>query len=337
MRPYILGWLCDSRTTVVHKEDLELYSMATVQVLNWRRISLLKIEISPFLKTDQLAKDLIKFHVIEIPKIMPERTILNVEREWIVNDLPDKELLSVIGYSYNFLSNLVNSVHHLSGCEAGCECGLKTCESRPCMTSAKDDRSVNINLGTGDILKKVEVVNITGLNETPEFRQEVEKRKNIGPNLDARDFLSLTRQINEKAKQLLVYDKGHAMIFMLYFESGNCEPILMKVNDQAEKLVAVRNIAEQAKERRAEGVIAISESWVIAEEDFRFIDPSIHPNKREALQVIAVGKKGVLKLITLFSRDNEGNILLEETQEMDNSELEASIMASIIEALDIKI
>ena len=334
----ILKWLHQARNIIVKQEDLELHSVASARVRAWDDVSRLEFQISPFITTEQIAKDLVRMHVVKAPEPIADHAILNVERKWVVNDLPNHELLDVIAHGYKFFENLLIDAHNQTGlnkekCIA--EYGPRHENSfAPCMSVTRDDRSANIKLSTQELFPKVEFDHINrGL---PQYKESVRRYSKIGSPLPRRvdDLFEFVRIINERARQMLVMDKGHQTIFILCYPDGSYNPMEVRADNKSEQFILIRSVADQVKRTGASGVVAISEVWLIPEsERIGYQLPGEHPKRKEALQISAVNKTKTAILNTFFSRGEDGNILLGETHEMEPRAFK--LMEPIIEALKV--
>lgn len=331
----ILNWLHQARNIIVKQKDLELHSIASARVRTWDDISLLVLEISLFLTTEQLTKDLLRLHVIKAPQSVIDHAVLTVERTWAVNDLPNYELLSVISRSYLFLENLVLEAHR--------QANLPLCEMRqpdhesfatPCMSITRDSRSVNVKLRDQTILPKVEFSDRTEETKTAEYQEALKRYRAIEPSLPKRiaSFPKFARIINERARKTLILDKGHKSMFLLCYPNGDWNVLEMNAENQSEKFILVRSVADQVQQTKANGVIAISEAWTISEAEQESHElPAENPKRREALNVVAADKDRILSFVTFFTRDKDGNVQLGETHEAHPKSV--NIMRPIIEAL----
>lgn len=332
----ILKWLHQARNIIVKQEDLELHSIANARVRAWDDVSRLEFQISPFITTEQIAKDLVRLHAVKAPEPIADHAILNVERRWVVNDLPKHELLDVISHGYKFFENLISDAHRKAKVD------LDNCNTiyspkhenplMPCMSVTRDDRSANIKISTQELFPKVEFDNIN--RELPLYKESVRRYQKIDPPLPKRidDLFEFVRIINERAKQMLVMDKGHQTIFILCSPDGSYSPLEVRADSKSEQFILIRSVADQVKRAGASGIVAISEVWLIPEsERVGYQLPGEHPKRKEALQVSAVNKTKSIILNTFFSRDKDGNILLSETHEMEPRTFK--LMEPIIEAL----
>ncbi len=334
----ILKWLHQARNVIVKQQDLELHSIAAARVRAWEDVSRLEFQISPFITTEQIAKDLVRLHVVKAPKPIADYAILNVERKWIVNDLPSHELLDVIAHGYKFFQNLLSDAHKQMGFD------IESCKEQygprhensfnPCMSVTRDDRSANIKLNNQELFPKVEFNDFTEKSKTPEFQDKIRRYSEIRPALPSRvdDIFEFVKIINERAKQMLVLDGRHATIFILCYLDGSYRPLGMHAENQSEKYILIRSVADQVKRTKASGVIAISEIWLILEEERDGYNlPAEHSNKKEALQVSAVSKDKISVFTTFFTKYKSGKIRLGGTHE-DKSQT-FKLMEPIIDAL----
>ncbi len=334
----ILEWLHQARNVIVKQKDLELHSIASARVRAWGDVSRLEFQISPFITTEQIAKDLVRLHAVQAPKQIAEHAILNVERRWVVNDLPNHELLDVIARGYKFLEKMLWDAHKQAHLD------IKTCEAKyvpthegtlfiPCMSITRDDRSANIKLSNEELLPKVEMIDVKK-SEPEKYQESLERYSEIKPPLPNHvgDIFEFVKIINERARQMLILDGHHSTIFILCYPDGWYNPLEVRLDDQSSKYVLIRSVADQVKRTGANGVVAISEVWVIREDE-RIGNklPAEHPNKSEALQVSAISKDGIAIYSTFFEKNERGEIVLSDTHEMKPNSFD--LMKPIIDAL----
>ncbi len=334
----ILKWLHRARNVIVKQQDLELHSIAAARVRAWEDVSRLEFQISPFITTEQIAKDLVRLHVVKAPRPIADHAILNVERKWIVNDLPNRELLDVIAHGYKFFQNLLSDAHKQMGFD------IELCKKQynpkhensftPCMSVTRNDRSANIKLNDQELFPKVEFDNFTEKSKMPQFQDKIKQYSEIRPALPRRvdDLFEFVEIINERARQMLLIDGVHVTIFILCFPDGSYKPLGMKADNQSEKFILIRSMADQVKNTKASGVIAISEVWIILEEERRGYElPAENPKRKEALQVIAVNKDKILAFTNFFEKNKNGKIKLGGVHKYKPQNYK--LMEPIIEAL----
>ena len=234
----ILRWLHQARNIIVKQEDLKLHSIASARVRTWDDVSRLEFQISPFITTEQIAKDLVRMHVVKAPEPIADHAILNVERKWVVSDLPNYELLDVIAHGYKFFEKLLLDAHEQARLDKEvciAEHDPKHENSfEPCMSVTRDDRSANIKLSTQELFPKVEFDDFTKVSKTPEFQKKIKRYSEIKPALPRQvgELFEFVKIMNERAKQMLVIDGGHTTIFILCYPDGSYNPVGMRVGNQ---------------------------------------------------------------------------------------------------------
>ncbi|MBW1853793.1 MAG: hypothetical protein JRJ00_03795, partial [Deltaproteobacteria bacterium] len=222
--------------------------------------------------------------------------------------------------------------------------GLERCENRygthhknrfaPCMSATRDDRSANIRLSDQELFPKVEFDDFTERSRTPEFQEKTKRYFDIKPPLPNRvnDIFEFAKMINERAKKMLVLDGMHSTIFILCYSDGKYNPLGMHAENQSEKFILIQSVADYIRRTKASGVIAVSEIWAILQKEAggnQF--PEEHPNRKEALQVIAINKNKIVVLTTFFTRDKNNKINLGGTHEAEP--LTFKLIEPIIKAL----
>ena len=106
----------------------------------------------------------------------------------------------------------------------------------------------------------------------------------------------------------------------------------MRADNQSEKFILVRSIANQVRSTKANGIIAISEVWTILEKERRGYElPAENSKRKEALQVIAADKDKILAFTNFFEKDKNGKIELGDSHKYKPQNYK--LMEPIIEAL----
>lgn len=105
-----LRWIVNSRNKIVKQEDLEVYSIAKLNLVNWDNHNLPTIELPPKLPNNEL-KNL--FYWIASDKWLKLLSnsiyapLLIIERFWIDKDFKDEEIIFIINYSFEYFKNLI--------------------------------------------------------------------------------------------------------------------------------------------------------------------------------------------------------------------------------------
>ena len=103
----IMRWLVDARNTIVKEGDLETRSHSRVSVIDYYFPTPVFVsEMPPLLTTDMIAARLAASR--NVPEALKGKAFIQVERCWVVNTLPDTELLETLAHAYGVLSNVVS-------------------------------------------------------------------------------------------------------------------------------------------------------------------------------------------------------------------------------------
>jgi hypothetical protein len=151
-------WLVQARNHIEKEGDLETYSSARVVLLaDWHNSQpLVELQVPPLATTQEI---LSKLPELRLPTYALQEGLLEIERRWVVRDLPDKELLEVLAHCYGVLATLVGSAHHQCGFGMWTFCS-DSHEARPvrtehlegqlpCMVTTREMRMVRLHLERG--------------------------------------------------------------------------------------------------------------------------------------------------------------------------------------------
>ncbi len=320
----MMGWLNDSRVTIVHREDLKTKSLARVSIYHYTEIYKADIEIPIDITYVMIAKYLRDNGYIEDYHIKNDY-VLKVERRWVVDTLPNKELLNALSYCYGFLNQLVIEGHGEIGFDIN-ECDIKDelhknksiilkAGNLSCMEIANDVRTTKISLRT---LQRLRVK--TGvMKEDDSLMKKARERYNL-KNIHITkgdDIISYTKMLVEISKNVLKRDKYHMPMFFLQISGKGMMPYGSTIpDDKSDKYVILEEIANVVQKLDVSGVITIFESWLST--DFDSLSKEIpiekHKDIQECIFVCVITKEGIQKsYITPFKRDNEGDIIFNKT------------------------
>ena len=317
-------WLVAARNRVVKQGDLETLSRARVSVLiDYDRPPTCEFDAPPFSKTRQIAAGL----AADTPEFIREDAVLVVERRWIVNDLPDHELLEALAHIFAVLSSVVAEAHAQAGVAFAPVCCAKfvsECTSPnvipPCMVSGEEKRRVRIKLESGQFVVRREKKVVLRRND--KRVRNLKERYGFRAPLPggARDLLTMGRELHELAKAILVKDRYHIHLVNLTRGDQLLGFKVLHTEDQADKHLIWHSLAEEIKRDDVDGVIATGEIW---RAPFDPANPSRRasesPERHEALQTTIASAAGLERaIVTPFTRDSSGQIALGETYENEN-------------------
>lgn len=334
----VMRWLHDSRTTVVHKGDLETYSTATVSIrANWYGpMEIVTIEVPPLLPTEAIGTMLME--QLDPPEDFQKEGVLEIERRWVEKGLPEREILDALKHCYDVLSELLTDAHKRCGVEMLDTFGWDHAalpkdhlgKSLPCMLTSQRDRTALVHLGTGDILKIESKVVPRG---DPEENAEAVERYGLGslngrfaataaarPSLDRDEaFLRLAASFVEVGKKMLVADGFHFTMAFIYNPEGKSEMFQLMPEDQQGKYLMGQEVADHMRRFGADQLLFITETWSA---DDAVLAPGERPveaaSRTEALLFLAVTARGPehsCQWYVPFSKSESGEFEFEATKE----------------------
>lgn len=326
----VMKWLNDARVEIVHRRDLETKSIAVVKVHGYYDIAELTLNVYPFLSSEAITKytkEKILENSNQLQANIIEECVAVVERKWVVDDLPDWELLNAVRHCFILLCKLVNDAHNRCGAPVlSCQIidtlhPLSEDElssgAYTCMQFAQNVRTSQI------LLSDFSTVRIKKMKLKPDEKLMMKsaKRYSLGASVFKKldpdqDFLSYAANINNVALEVLKKDKYHRSIFFMHVPNQGWQLYSTDTADKTEKFIIMSTLAEQVKVSRADCIITINEAWI--SNDLEAIKQGIPVvetmDRKEALQVTLASSNGIRKVFTtLFRRSVLGKIILEET------------------------
>jgi hypothetical protein len=312
----ILAWLKDARDTVVKQGDLETASTVRVSVLTWEEAPLAEGSLPPFVPLDDFARWL---GAGLLPRMAPDlrkEAVLLAERRWVVHDVPDRELLDALSHGFAVFYLLVAEAHQRSSGR----CEMPVVDGRlPCMIATREMRSTRLNLRTG-VGIPVEVLPWPSSEHEKREAWQRYKLSSLGP-VEVKDAVGVAQRQSELAKRMLVRDGTLAPVVLLLRGLDILQQILIPCEDQQDKSIPWRRIADEVRRTGADGVIFSGEVWFLrgAAKDRavrEHIRPLDSPDLEEAIAVsVATATTAPRSYVTPFSRGWFGRIKLELTDE----------------------
>lgn len=310
----ILRWLRDARTYIEKQGDLDTASTMRVTIIDsYLPNANVELDVPAQLRTQQIAHFLANSdHLSNI--VMPNAT-LRVERRWIDSELRDYELLNAIAHALRFYVDILVDAH---ASLAAIDYDGRELAELGKIRSTDGPRVAEIDLDTKDLV----VLHRRQLHHDRKTAQLATMRYGT----DGRDFdpggslESFARAIMERAKHVIAVDKWHAVYVWLFRDNDLVQMISHQPNDRREKYLFWREVAEETRRVRANGVVTVGEIWqsrLKPGAELRF--PAEDPGRTEGLLVTAESASGFyLTLLTDFARDENAGIVfgrtLEETE-----------------------
>lgn len=328
----IMRWLHDARTKIEHVGDLDLESVAKVTVVaSWLDGPYAEFQVLPHIGPEEIAAG---FRETDLPDLVRKEGLLKVERRWVSQDLPDRELTEVCAYGYGVLATVMAEAHARLGVQMqtfGGEMhgGRHQREAQsggplPCMLLSKEARISHLHLASGNLIE-MERVGVEIDERDAEFFKQRSEAMLVDPAIAFAhspddDPLDIAGQVSSVARRTLAHDGYHDPI-AFFFDDENrfLGASGMHFEDQAEKYLAFRGLAARAEELGASTVVQVGEVWE-ARVEKKDLSPTMpraseRPDRTEALCVMAVTRDGRARTYaTPFSRDSKGNPVLGETR-----------------------
>lgn len=256
----VMTWAKDSRNVIEKEGDLDLHSSVRLTLL-FSYLSHQDLFV-PSTRTELVAgnaKRLIRLARKRLSTGVADAAVLRIERRWVANSLPDRELVYALTYVYSRL--------------------YEVCASLAALTGSSLDRDVPLPVDLDPVSSDVGRVRYMKLAQ-PGIGRVIERRIKQDPTTQIpATVLALRDEFRAEARPSNVKDvvKHLAKIAKATFEHyGNHVPMLFLFNerweqidflsttfaDQADKFIFWRSVADRAGYLRAFGVVWVSESWI---------------------------------------------------------------------------
>jgi len=266
----VLRWLVESRNRIEKQGDLQTRSKLKVTLSrSWHDDPVFEIELPPMTTADAVA-DLMMERVPA--QLQTEEAILKIERQWDDAELPDREVLEALSHSYVALHELISDAHeHLFPPVKPSDCSSNSTEAQTILertVSLDNPRVLWIKLRDGQqavVVPDFQKVTRQSLEET-EKRYGL-KRLSVQGSRQCKSFQDECAHWFQIAKQMLQVDKHHPPIALLQTDR-TMHFVQLEMHDRAEKHIALRHLAQQARQLNAGTVFLISEAWLAPAEEF---------------------------------------------------------------------
>jgi hypothetical protein len=268
-----MRWLVEARNQIEKQGDLTTASIAIVSLLATDHDEALeRIEVPPLASPADVATAV---RLSELPARLRSQTVLAVERRWTVPQLADDELLDTLAYCYGFLAEIVAEAHERRGMSMQMFSDEDHIDDRqrrphpsgrlPCMVSTVEARRAYWHLGEETIMRP----GVASLS--PPSLEDVETaaaRYGLGSGHQPSPTLPLNEQaaiLHSVARRMLERDDCHYGVAFLISGEGAMHVVAINFDDQQDKIVKVRQLAQTVDETGAEAVIFTGESWIAPE------------------------------------------------------------------------
>lgn len=260
----IMTWLNDARVTIVHKGDLKTDSYCRVSILtNYYGSIPIKFNADPSKTTNEIKKD---DRVKKLPRDVKEFGSLQIERLWIADSLPNKELLEALAETYTFLSLLIADCHehmnipNMVLIDENRSCGIPRSYLKgglSCMVITRDERTINVRFSSGPVSLETRKIEFD-----PTMRDKLLKRYgNVSITLPYKDLNTLTAEYLSYAKTLLKVDGYHIGMVTLFREKKIVQGLSLAHQDYGDKYLLWNHIANCVSREGADAILTVTELW----------------------------------------------------------------------------
>jgi len=320
----VMKWLVSARNQIVKQGDLETKSLATVYIKTYERKQILQFSFNPFSKIEDIARDIINKHVVNIPAEHQEEVILTVERLWVIDDFPKAEILDLLIYCIYILLKLLEEAHEKAGCDfIKCEHNSLSIDEITKFLLVHHNRietQQTINLKYSDCSRlachsirmgKEEMERIGAPKECAkrygDIKKIISKKKIIEKEYP---FSEINKHI-ELVKHLLKKDKYLLSVSFVYTNKDN-PPLMMSTQftEKVDKYLFFEKLAKTVEEHNAIGVMTINEAWLGSLKECKKYNKKISdlPEKQEVIMMSMATPHKTKSYIIPFTRQKSGEI-----------------------------
>ena len=256
----VMTWAKDSRNVIEKEGDLELHSSIRMVVL----FSYLSSEdiVLPDTRAELVGaniKRLLRLANAKLPTGVADAAVLRIERRWVANSLPSRELVNALTYVYARLHDVcISLARHLA---------TKLDDTVPRPTELDPARK---DVGHVRFIK----LSKPGVTRTAHMRLQplvdyspppaLAVLRNEVANVPAPSTLQATVALFARIAQITFEEHNNhvPMLFLFNDEWQQIDFLMAHFSDQADKYIFWRNAAERAAYLRAFALVWVSESWI---------------------------------------------------------------------------
>ncbi|MCD2188256.1 hypothetical protein [Actinomycetospora soli] len=351
----IMRWLVKSRNRIVKEGDLEINSTAQMRFVHGYEGAAeiyasglpdspiaeeVARTISPLTRPSEYAK---RLPHMGLPRYIWQDTVLYVQRRWVDQALPERELLDALAHCYGFLARIVADAHLRDGYELGVreirgaisiEVPTEHLSGRlPCMASTLMKRTSAYAIGEDgpvSMIYQSQAVDLPKLS-----LDKIDKRYKIAPDWDSRLAAATTLfervpVYMERAKKILEKDKNHITLCILHQDAQPIDFFPIDIETHADKMVISQIIADRIQHRGADGAIVIGEMWIAPESrdgEGYPVRATDNPDRLDALAVVAQDRTGWGRMITSIYTRRFGKVRFIHEQDESGEDVQHGLLS----------
>lgn len=295
-KDHVMSWAKDARNVIEKEGDLEMQSTLQVAVLySYDADEDMNLEVGRNELLQASIEQLVKTAIRILPRGIADAAVLRIQRRWVANTLPDRELIYALTYAYSQLHHVCSTLATHLGSEID--------STIPHPTS--------LDPSTNDVAK----IRFMKLSK-PGLGRHTSVRLNADPNFKASPaLLALKRELDAAPKPASLADivAMRAKLAKVTFEQfGNHVPMLALYDknwnqidfmstalvDQSEKFIFWRNVADRAFYLKAYALVWTSESWLRDLKNHQDRPIAQLPIVGEQLNVVGADATGGTEVVT---------------------------------------
>lgn len=303
----VMKWAKDSRNFIEKEGDLDLYSSLSVSlVYSYFAEDDISIEVGRAELVGAGIKTLMRTAEKNLPTGIADGSAVKIERRWVANTLPDRELFQALIYVYS---------RYYKACAA-----LATYLGGQLSKDVPNAEEMN----EGDVSgRRASFVKFSDKDSYSVKSYRIARDPSIQKPAWLKDFDIKRDTFDiycEMAEQTFKQFGNHlAMAFLFSDEGKVIQHVGLAPADQVDKFLFWRRLAEQVTYLRAESVIFISESWLRK-------NPGLSTPIRnaeivgETLQVYQVKRNGDVRIRgwSILRENDEVKLDLDEEGQLDH-------------------
>jgi hypothetical protein len=256
----VMTWAKDARNVIEKEGDLDMHSYLAVSVV-FSHIPCEDVIVDtprPFLLQADINK-IAKFAKIKLPRGVLDAAVLQIERRWVANSLPEHELISALTYVYSSVYRVCYDLAAHLGHELDASIPHPT-DLDP--TSNDVAKTRFIKLGKPNVGR----MKTTRVDYARDFQPPlglVELNRELTAMPPPKSLHDIVRRTAKMAEFTFIHHGNHVQMLFLFDDNWKqIDYLTTAFADQADKFLFWRNAAKRASYLRAAAFVWVSETWV---------------------------------------------------------------------------
>jgi hypothetical protein len=301
----LMRWMLNARNKIQKEGDLESHSVVRAEI-----IASYLDDQAPHIEVPAHLFDTIKMLLRKVPNTalgehIRRHGMLRIQRRWVENTLPDRELLDAVAIAYGKTAELVHDAHRQVGLdppqtihdEDGVSYDRPAMGWRlPCMIGHELPRTLLISLANGSRVEfetkhvpvTFDAANVAALVERYGGNPFEAMGRDYKTDADlAAGYFALVRRV------FLRDGYHHTMLFLFRDRKLVRTPIQVVIENVQQKYAIMRQLAAEVTKSGADAAILVSEAWTAPAAELNAYErPADSPARKEVLTLSMVCNSG---------------------------------------------